>query len=343
VSKLGQALEEMTMQPTVPADELIRRAVDLACRAPSVHNTQPWCWSYDCGVLDLRADFKRRLASTDPSGRQLIISCGAALHHLSTALTALGWMADIRRLPDRASPSHLAQVRFHQCTRSPQPHDLDLLSAIRLRYSDRRPFDPADPNAPLPASLKDTVRHHGVHLTILPHSARPVLAAATEITGAARRFDVAYQTELYWWAGHSLPEDGIQVEALATAENQARVDIGRQFPVGSDSGSILHTDQSTVLVLSTDVDEHGAWLRTGEALSAVLLEATATGHATCPLTHMTESAQSREMIGSLLPDSGVPQVLIRIGSTDTDASSRQTPRRPIESVLTITPRPGQRC
>ncbi|MBA8963281.1 nitroreductase [Rhodococcus percolatus] len=331
------------MQPTVPDDDLIRIAVGLACRAPSVHNTQPWRWRYDGGVLDLSADSHRRLASADPSERQLVVSCGAALHHLGTALTALGWLADIRRVPDQASPSNVAQIRFHHYTRSPQSHDLDLLSAIRRRYSDRGPFDPVDPNTLSPASLKDMVRGHGVHLTVLPHSARPVLAAATELTAASRRLDPTYQTELYWWAGHSLPEDGIPTEALATADNQARVDIGRRFPIGSDSGSILHPDQATVLVLSTDGDDRGAWVRTGEALSAVLLEATATGHATCPLTHMTEFPQSRRMIGSLLPDSGVPQVLIRIGSTGTQVPPRQTPRRPIESVLTIVPRPGQRC
>ncbi|MDT2009083.1 hypothetical protein FXW78_43000 [Rhodococcus opacus] len=326
------------MEPTVPDDDLIRIAVELACRAPSVHNTQPWRLRYDCGVLDLCADPGRRLAATDPAGRQLVVSCGAALHHLSTALTALGWLTDIRRHPDRANPNYLAQIRFHHGTRGPQPHDFDLLTAIRLRYSDRRPFDPVDPNLPLPASLKDLVRQYGVRLTILPRSARPTLATATELTGAARRFDTAYQSELYWWAGHSLPEDGIPLEALATADNQAQVDIGRRFPTGSDSSSILHPDQATVVVLSTNGDDRGAWLRAGEALSHVLLEATATGHATCPLTHMTEFAQSRSLIGSLLPDSGVPQALIRIGSANEKDSPRQTPRRPIESVLTIAPR-----
>ncbi|CAG7618972.1 hypothetical protein SIM91_18530 [Rhodococcus opacus] len=328
------------MQPTVPDDDLIRTAVDLACRAPSVHNTQPWRWRYDGGVLDLCADPGRRLAATDFPGRQLVISCGAALHHLSTATTALGWSTDIRRLPDRASPNHLAQIRFHHRTRAPKPHDLDLLTAIRRRYSDRRPFDPVDPNSPLPVSLKDMLRQYSVRLTVLPRSTRPTLATATELTGASRQFDVAYQTELYWWAGHSQPDDGIPLEALATANDQAQVDIGRRFPIGSDSGSILHPDQATILLLSTNGDDRGSWLRAGQALSHVLLEATATGHATCPLTHMTEFAPSRNLIGTLLPDAGLPQALIRIGSTNDKQPPRQTPRRPIESILTITPRPN---
>ena len=37
-------------------------------------------------------------------------------------------------------------------------------------------------------------------------------------------------------------------------------------------------------------------LRCGEALSAVLLECTVAGMATCTLTHMTEIAQSRDII-----------------------------------------------
>ncbi|CAG7622942.1 Acg family FMN-binding oxidoreductase [Rhodococcus opacus] len=330
---------EAIVDSTIPDVNVVRIAVDLACRAPSVHNSQPWHWRYAGGRLDLHTERGRLLASTDPTGRQLVISCGAALHHLQTALTALRWSTDIQRLPEGPHSGHLATIRFHRDAR-PQSHDFDLLAAIRHRFSDRRPFGPVSPKRSLPRSLPELVRRQGVALTVLPEDARPVLAAATAYTAATRKYDSAYQAELHWWVGHSIPAGGIPAEALATADNSARVDIGRRFPAGRDDGSSAEVDQSTVLVLSTDSDGRPDWLRAGEVLSLVLLEATVGGLATCPLTHMTECRPSREMIRELLPDGGYPQALIRVGVTEKRRPPRQTPRRPTDAVLSVGTRRG---
>ena len=45
-----------------------RRLVSLACRAPSVHNTQPWAWRIGPDGIELYADDSRRLAAADPRG-----------------------------------------------------------------------------------------------------------------------------------------------------------------------------------------------------------------------------------------------------------------------------------
>jgi nitroreductase len=333
--------EEAIVDSTTPDEIALRIAVDLACRAPSVHNSQPWQWKYADGQLDLYTDSGRLLASADPSGRQMVISCGAALNHLQTALTALKWSAGIQRVPEGPHSGHLATIRFRHDAR-PQSHDFDLLAAIRHRHSDRRPFGPVSVKTPLPSHLDDLVQRYGVHLTVLGQHARPSLAEATEITAAARKYDSAYQTELHWWAGHSLPQGGIPADALATADNRDRVDIGRRFPVGRDNSGTTGIDRSTVLVLSSDTDGRGEWLRTGEALSALLLEATVAGLSTCPLTHMTELRQGRDIIRGLIPDRGVPQALVRVGITEKKSPPRQTPRRPLDSVFSIGHRHGAR-
>ena len=56
------------------------------------------------------AERSRRLTVTDPQGRQLMISCGAALHHARTALAAAGWDAHVTRLPDTRRPDLLATL-----------------------------------------------------------------------------------------------------------------------------------------------------------------------------------------------------------------------------------------
>ena len=97
-----------------------------ALRAPSVHNTQPWRWRLGDDAVQLHADRGRHLVATDPDGRDLVLSCGAALHHLLVALAAQGVEVEVDRLPDpedtgtsprsRSGPGP-GTPRIRRCTR----------------------------------------------------------------------------------------------------------------------------------------------------------------------------------------------------------------------------------
>jgi hypothetical protein len=54
----------------VDTDILRGAAVQLACRAPSLHNSQPWHWVAEGAGLHLYVDHTRILPSTDKSGRE---------------------------------------------------------------------------------------------------------------------------------------------------------------------------------------------------------------------------------------------------------------------------------
>ncbi|MFD4183354.1 Acg family FMN-binding oxidoreductase [Rhodococcus sp. NPDC058514] len=319
-----------------PDTATIRSVVELACRAPSVHNSQPWRWRYSGGRLDLFSDRTRLLPSADPSGRQLHISCGAALHHVEVALKAQHWRSELNLLPEASLPRLVASIRCHQ-NATPRSHDFDLVSAIRHRHTDRRPFGPLTGEPGLVDSLRDAAAGFGVALTVLPPEARPTLAAATDVSSAARHYNADYQAELHWWAGHSLPTEGIPPDSLATAGESAHVPIGRAFPRPGreESEPRLTVDESTVLMLGTDADSPADWTRCGQALSAILLEATVRGVATCPLTHLTEIERSRSMIAELAPRAGLPQVLLRAGSATDPTPMRETPRRSTADVLSL--------
>ncbi|MFF0814609.1 Acg family FMN-binding oxidoreductase [Rhodococcus sp. NPDC003318] len=330
------------MDATIPDTDVVRTAVDLACRAPSVHNSQPWQWRYDAGRLDLYADPARLLVAADPRGRQLLISCGAALHHLTVAMASLRWRTHIDLLPRADGSRQVASVRF---TRDAQPrsHDFDLLAAIRRRRTDRTAFSPLPD--PLTAERLRAAAGAGVTVTVLPEDARPALVEATELSSAVRRYDASYQAELRWWAGHDFDTDGIPDSALATANERAMVSVGRAFPDPftprpSAAPTVVETgadraDASTVLMLGTPGDEPADWIRCGQALSAITLEATIARLATCTLTHLTDVDRSREVIRELAPDAGVPQLLIRVGTPTHPAPMNDTPRRSVSQVLTF--------
>ena len=81
---------------------LLRRAAEQAHLAPSVHNTQPWRLVIRPDLLELYADRSRQLAALDPTGRQLIVSCGCALLNARVSSTG-GGVSSSRKGPRRSA------------------------------------------------------------------------------------------------------------------------------------------------------------------------------------------------------------------------------------------------
>lgn len=94
---------------------LFTRAVERASLAPSVHNTQPWHFVVRPDVLELHDESDRQLRALDPTGRQLVISCGCALFNARVALAA-DRVVQVDRLPDARARTCLLVSR---CSMSP--------------------------------------------------------------------------------------------------------------------------------------------------------------------------------------------------------------------------------
>jgi hypothetical protein len=71
-------------------------------------------------------------------------------------------------------------------------------------------------------------------------------------------------------------------------------------------------------------------------LSAVLLEATMAGLATCTLTHITELRASRRIVAAVIDQTTTPQVLVRVGVVpNVETPPPPTPRRPMDEVFHV--------
>jgi nitroreductase len=324
------------MSDTVVDIDVIRDAVRLACRAPSLYNSQPWRWVVDGDGLHLYLDPARLMYSADHSGREAVISCGAVLDHLRVALAAAGWATNVERLPDPNHHDHLATVTVTPMEHVTAAHRRRA-DAILLRRTDRLPMA----SAPDWESFERLVRARAggdedVQLDVLPDGVRPQLSEACQLTEALRLYDSSYHAELNWWTAPFEISEGIPQSSLVSATERARVDLARDFPVsrGQERRPAIVEDRATVVVLSTDGDGRLDALRSGEAMSAVLLDATMAGLATCTVTHVTELQASRALIGGLLETEARPQVLIRIGLAPAiEQVPPPTPRRSLGDVL----------
>lgn len=325
-------------EANVIEDVVIKDVVALACRAPSVHNSQPWKWFVDGSVVHLFADRERLVPAIDSTGREMILSCGAVLDHFCLAMAAIGWDTTVARFPDGMDLDRVAAVEL-----SPSSGVDAALSrradAIHRRRTDRLPLAAPRGWAALESTLRGFVDDEVVTLAVVADGDRPQLAEASRLTESIRHQDPTYLSELRWWTSPFTIDEGVPASARISAAEADRVDIAREFPTTGygERRAQVSADHSKIIVLSTSsdvVDSRPAVLRCGEALSTVLLECTVAGLATCALTHLTEVEPSRRLIGELTGQPGLPQVLIRVGQTPVAGEHpRPTPRRPVAEVL----------
>ena len=317
--------------------DVITGAMELAVRAPSLHNSQPWRWVADGGVLELFADPTRIGRSTDSTGREVLISCGAVLDHFCVAMAAAGWEALIDRFPNPNNHDHLATLEFRRMEFVTDAHRARA-EAIRHRQTDRLPFAAPPQWHSFEPVLRQTVDASIADLDVISDDSRPQLADASRLTAEMRRYDSSYHAELQWWTAHSDSSQGIPPGSLLSETEAQRVDVARDFPTGRDRErrALVGGDHAKILVLSTYDDSPGNALACGEALSTVLLECTMASLATCTLTHMIELHASREIVRRLTQRLAEPQLLIRVGTIpQTESPPSPPPRRPVSEVLEI--------
>lgn len=287
--------------------DVVSRIVTLGCRAPSVYDTQPWRWRITARRVELRVDRSRQLEVNDPRARNLMISCGAALHHLQVAAAGLGWASSVTRFPDAGDPLLLAIVDLHPGVQ-PALADLELLCALEQRTTQRRPFT----SWPVPeealASLASVKPRWGAR--VLP------------LTGAAARATVERLVDRA--LEYQAMDGRYLVEQLARAEGvPSAVPPSQEKPAERrdrfqrDVCAVLPAkpilDSDGVLAICTARDDQAAWLDAGETLSATWLRAVEAGFSLEPLSQVIEVEETRRALtDELFYGMAQPQLLVRV-------------------------------
>jgi nitroreductase len=327
-------------------ERLARQVVELATRAPSVHNTQPWRFVAGDAALDLYADRSRQLTALDPTGRQLTISCGAALRFAELAVRGLGYSRSTELLPG-GDDDHLARLTIGP----PAPVDANELALVRevgRRRTVRDRFD----GVPLTMSdkdmLDDDARASGAWLQWLESEPeRVALAVFTNRADRVEQADRALRAELVHWSRHDdTAEDGIGPSVLPGLPSGLRSsDVPvRDFAAPVADASIadsqhlpLPAERPDLAVLCTGYDWPISWLQAGRALATVWLRATQLQLAASPVGQALDLPWTRRQLQAELDLPGSPQLIVRFGRALLSAPT--SPRRPVSDVLEVRPCP----
>jgi nitroreductase len=327
-----------------PAPDLAERAgylIEVAARAPSVHNTQPWRFTVSGQAIELHADTRRQLLE-DPAGREMIISCGAALFGLRLAIRSLGYQPEVDLFPDPGQRHLLARVRAGR----PAPLTSDeraMLQAVPHRHTHRGAFEPGPLPGDLLERLHDDAAAEGATLVIVDGG--PVYQRLAAILAAWRRRQDLYPTspaeiqaraETQRWTREAGSEarDGVPAHAFPAVAGretgrlpQRDFDLGRGWGFPPSGGPTA----PVTAILVTPGEGEESWLCAGQALQRLLLRAADQWVFASLQTEPLQSTSVRAQIRSSLALSGSPQLLLELGVSRT---SHPTGRRPAGELTT---------
>lgn len=314
----------------------LRFLLEYAVLAPSSHNTQPWLWQIEFDEVTLRADRERAMPALDPQGRELIMSCGAALQHFRLAARYFGCATILQLWPEGEKSDLLARVRIVH-GREPTDDDKRLFEFITKRHTHRGEFEQRD----LPAALLRQLQSEAESENATLHFAREarqreLLAELIERGDLVQNDDPNVRRDVAdWIAVGDERNDGIPTSVLGIDQLFSHFAplTHRLFNQGDalarKDGEMARA-APVLAVLSTTGEGPKAWLDAGQALGRVLLRARSEQVWASFFSQPIQVDEAWLALRHIIGVHDYPQLIFRLGYA---APVSATPRRSVEEVV----------
>ncbi len=330
-------VSERAFPATGPIDAQLRFLLNYAILAPSKHNTQPWLFHVEHNRLEMSADPTRVLSLVDANGRELIMSCGAALANLQVALRYFGfsWMME---MPSRPGEEHLLARLTIDKGEKPDEEERKLFFAITQRRTNRRAFSDRGVPMAMLKRLEKVAGDAGTYLHVMwDEEQRTNLANLVLNADRTLWSDQQFRHELAEWVRphESNSPDGIPAYALGKADTTSYLGTLAlhtliETPKEDIEGQPRTVKPPVLAVLATINDDWFDWLAAGLALENMLLHARLAGIWASFFSQPTEVPVQRQALRDLLGKTDYPQIVLRLGYA---TRVPPTPRREVDDVL----------
>lgn len=318
----------------------LRFLLNYAVLAPSSHNTQPWLWKISGNEIELWADHSRAMTALDASGRELIMSCGAVLHHLRLAIRAFGYADLISILPEASQPHLMARVRLAKKHEASSDDEL-LFRYVAERRTNRKQFEDLELSSALMQVLQREAAQEHAHLRFVQsQSERDEVIKLIEFGTLRQSHDADVRRDQADWIApaFSSRRDGIPSRALGINDLLSYVapfalrvlDVGE---AQADNEAQLADNAPLLVVLCTDEEGPKAWLAAGQALSRVLLRARVAEVSASFFSQPIEVDKAWVQLRHALGLRNFPQLIFRLGYAKNSDQIPATPRRAVDDMM----------
>ncbi len=310
--------------------EKLKFLLNYAVMAPSIYNTQPWLFRVTGSEVAMYVDRARALPIADPQGRNLVLSCGAALFNLRIAIRYFGYEPVIRTFPDFDVADLLAFVRLGR-PKQATDEEQDLFAAIRERRTVRSRFLSKVVEPDLIQHIQKETGQEGAHLHVIQDDAQQselleVIREAHKVRSCDGKFVRERSTWVHAHQTHyAPPRNG------GTALLEGVFDSSDVIFRGLDPDQLQTYEEELLgsgpvfVVLSTKGDNLPAWLSAGQALGRLLLTATHAGLNAAFLNHPVGIKHLRDRVAALTGEPLHPQMILRIGYGIPGTPTRRQP------------------
>lgn len=372
----ASSLESFHSQNPEPGSALnaaqLRHLLGFSVLAPSSHNSVPQVYHVDIPGQRILLGLAREhvLEASDPTGREALASCGAALENLLTAARQYGiscsWTPERDLAWEHLGPSPtpadclLGQIDFVPSSpRQEERNEHDLLTAMLKRKTLRVEFDstvrlPKELVQALQAATRDAGT---ISLTLFEaREDKFAWGKLEEIALKHKLEERAFQVELGHWL---LPnEDALSVRGMRGREfgfdGPLTLELGAQLrgerPMAGDQlafmargGRIGLTSSSAVAVLCCRDESPATAIEAGRVFQRLALLAQSFGFAHALHAGVCKVPHARAMSQATLMRGQAPSMIFRLGKPLHTADwQRQHASRPTLEAL-LRPRPTWQC
>ena len=308
-------------------EEQARFLTQYTVLAPSVRNSQPWLFKVEGNVISLFADRAKQFSRADPDQRQLIISCGAALHHLCTAARHFGHVVQVETFS--GEPDHVADIRLSGSAPADESETI-MFYAIHKETVAPQPFrvQRKVPDALLTELIR--IGNRGATWLQIVHErgARDTVAGLVAEGDRIQYRDEDFRKELEPWLklnSRSTHHGRGFVDGVNFVASYVEALLVRSFPSAeafAKADRQLAEQAPVIALLGTYEADPRAWLAAGETMAAVLLRALAVGVHASFLNQPVEVPQLCAKLVQELKLPGNPQLLFCLGYPEAASSGK---------------------
>jgi hypothetical protein len=327
---------------TALTEAMFAACVAESMLSPSVHNTQPARWKLTGNdTIELSCDPGAAVPVADPSGHDLLLSCGTALEGMSIALSRLGLACQVDLISDRIDGAVVARLRVGGQT----PPDA-LCDAVEKRFTSRAGFAPFG-SADVDRLLAWAAGQTGIHCITQRERIAQIAALNDDLSIGLFR-DPAFRRELLNWCrlSPSHPRwkyDGLNADAMSLGRLEARMmPLALSRPVfgmlrlaGMDtllSAERAKTD-SAAAVLFLSVPVESSPVLAGRSHYRMCLSLAEIGFTTWPMSVLVDQKSAQDAFSREfnLAKSDRLVSCLRVGRASSPRPERA--RRPISEVI----------